>query len=226
MITVSITLTLAGVDTGPTFDLFSNVDSYAVAFETGVDKASLEAGYISTIVPDGTTTIRVYSAGTCETYVDLNVITSTTTTTSTTSTTTTISPTTTTTTTAYVPPTITSITVQDAYSSAVPVTCEGTIPPTEGTTTYYRTSVILLDNFGNPIAATSNIDVVIEYSFQPCYGGPPTPTTPTITILAGNSSASQDYTYSTLVDCGSSNCEPEGTTYVGPVSNTAGLPFV
>lgn len=108
MITVSITLTLAGIDTGPTFDLFSNVDSYATAFETGVSKASLEAGYISTIVPDGTTTIRVYSAGTCETYVDLNVITSTTTTTSTTittttsttSTTTTVAPTTTTTTTA------------------------------------------------------------------------------------------------------------------------------
>lgn len=108
MITVSITLTLAGVDTGPTFDLYSDVDSYATAFETGVAKASLEAGYISTIVPDGTTTIRVFSGGTCETFVDLNVITSTTTTTSTststtsttTSTTTTSTPTTTTTTTA------------------------------------------------------------------------------------------------------------------------------
>ena len=102
MITVSITLTLAGVDTGPTFDLYSNVDSYAVAFETGVAKASLEAGYISTIVPDGTTTIRVFSGGTCDTYVDLGVITSTTTTTSTstsTSTTTTTSTSTSTTTT-------------------------------------------------------------------------------------------------------------------------------
>ena len=106
MITVSITLTIAGVDTGPTFDLYSDVDSYAVAFETGISKAALEAGYISTIVPDGTTVIRVYSGGTCQTHVDLNVITSTTTTTSTstttstTSTTTTSTSTTTTTTTA------------------------------------------------------------------------------------------------------------------------------
>jgi hypothetical protein len=108
MITVSITLTIAGADTGPTFSLFSNTDSYTTAFATGVTKAALQAGYISTVVPDGTTTIRVSSPGTCQTYVDLNVITSTTTTTSTststtsttTSTTTTSTPTTTTTTTA------------------------------------------------------------------------------------------------------------------------------
>ena len=107
MITVSITLTLAGVDTGPTFSLYSNVDGYTTAFATGVSKASLVAGYISTVVPNGTTTIRVSSPGTCQTYVDLNVVTSTTTTTSTstststtTSTTTTNTPTTTTTTTA------------------------------------------------------------------------------------------------------------------------------
>jgi hypothetical protein len=106
--TVSITLTLAGVDTGPTFSLYSNADGYTTAFATGVSKASLVAGYISTVVPDGTTIIRVSSPGVCQTYVDLNVITSTTTTTSTTSTststttssTTTSAPTTTTTTTA------------------------------------------------------------------------------------------------------------------------------
>lgn len=129
MITVSITLTIAGVDTGPTFDLFSNVDSYAVAFETGVDKASLEAGYISTIVPDGTTTIRVYSAGTCETYVDLNVITSTTTTTSTTSTTTsttsTSTSTTTSTTTATPTTTTTTTTVAIHYNYAFEITPSG-----------------------------------------------------------------------------------------------------
>lgn len=129
MITVSITLTLAGVDTGPTFDLFSNVDSYDTAFETGVDKASLEAGYISTIVPDGTTTIRVYSAGTCETYVDLNVITSTTTTTSTTSTTTTTttSTTSTTSTTTTATPTTTTTTTTAAihYNYAFEITPSG-----------------------------------------------------------------------------------------------------
>ena len=113
MITVSITLTIAGVDTGPTFNLYSDVDSYATAFETGVSKAALEAGYISTIVPDSTTIIRVYSPGTCDTYVDLNVITSTTTTTSTstsTSTTTSTSTSTTTTTTTATPTTTTTTT--------------------------------------------------------------------------------------------------------------------
>ena len=130
MITVSITLTLAGVDTGPTFDLFSNVDSYAVAFETGISKAELEAGYISTIVPDGTTTIRVYSGGTCETYVDLNIITSTTTTstsTSTTTTTTTSNTTSTTTTTTTATPTTTTTTTTAAihYNYAFAITPSG-----------------------------------------------------------------------------------------------------
>lgn len=129
MITVSITLTLAGVDTGPTFDLYSDVDNYAVAFETGISKAALEAGYISTIVPDGTTTIRVFSGGTCETYVDLNVITSTTTTTSTststTTSTTTSSTTTTTTTTATPTTTTTTTTVAIHYNYAFEITPTG-----------------------------------------------------------------------------------------------------
>lgn len=113
MITVSITLTIAGADTGPTFSLYSNVDGYTTAFATGVTKSALQAGYISTAVPDGTTIVRVYSPGTCQTYVDLNVITSTTTTTSTTSTTTTTTtstPTTTTTTTTAIPVTTTTTT--------------------------------------------------------------------------------------------------------------------
>jgi hypothetical protein len=113
MITVSITLTIAGADTGPTFSLYSNVDGYTTAFATGVTKSALQAGYISTAVPDGTTIVRVYSPGTCQTYVDLNVITSTTTTTSTSSTTTTTTtstPTTTTTTTTATPTTTTTTT--------------------------------------------------------------------------------------------------------------------
>ena len=122
MITVSITLTLAGVDTGPVFDLYSDVDNYAVAFETGISKASLEAGYISTIVPDGTTIIRVYSGGTCQTYVDLSVITSTTTTTSTTSTT---STTTTTTTSTSTTTTTTTAAPQIHYNYAFEVTPSG-----------------------------------------------------------------------------------------------------
>ena len=104
---VLITLTTAGVDTGP-FNLYSNTDSYTTAFQTNVAKSLLVAGYTSTVVPAGTTTIRVTSTGTCTNYVDLVIsgggTTTTTTTpsptpTTTTTTTTTASPTTTTTTT-------------------------------------------------------------------------------------------------------------------------------
>lgn len=84
--TVLITLTTAGTDTGP-FDLYSNVDGYVSAFETGVSKAALVAGYSSALVPNGTTTIRIKSTGTCVNYIDVTVVTTTTTTSSTTSTT-------------------------------------------------------------------------------------------------------------------------------------------
>ena len=83
--TVLITLTTAGTDTGP-FNLYSNVDGYVSAFETGVSKAALVAGYSSALVPNGTTTIRIKSTGTCVNYIDVTVVTTTTTTSSTTST--------------------------------------------------------------------------------------------------------------------------------------------
>jgi hypothetical protein len=44
-----------------------------VPFETGVPKSSLVAGYTSTIVPDGTQTIRVQSIGVCSNYIDINI---------------------------------------------------------------------------------------------------------------------------------------------------------
>lgn len=78
--TVLITLTTAGADTGP-FDLYSNVDGYVSAFGTGVSKAALVAGYFSAIVPNGTTTIRIKSTGTCVNYIDVPVTTTTSTTT-------------------------------------------------------------------------------------------------------------------------------------------------
>lgn len=77
--TVLITLTTAGTDSGP-FDLYSDLDGYVSAFESGVDKALLEAGYASALVPDYTTTIRVKSNGVCTNYVDIPVVTPTTTT--------------------------------------------------------------------------------------------------------------------------------------------------
>jgi hypothetical protein len=79
--TVLITLTLAGSDTGP-FDLYSDVDGYAVPFENNVPKASLTGGYTSVLVPDLATVIRVKSDGLCTNYIDLTITTTTTTSTS------------------------------------------------------------------------------------------------------------------------------------------------
>lgn len=71
MITVLITLTTAGVDTGP-FNLFSNVDGYTSAFDSNVPKNLLELGYPSDVVPDDTTIIRVQSVNSlCNNYVNL-----------------------------------------------------------------------------------------------------------------------------------------------------------
>jgi hypothetical protein len=83
MLTVIITLTTAGADTG-NFDLYSNVDGYTAAFETGVLKTSLQAGYTSYLVPNGTTIIRVKSDTICQNYVDIVLVEPTTTTTTTT----------------------------------------------------------------------------------------------------------------------------------------------
>ena len=80
--TVLITLTIAGADTGP-FNLYSNVDGYVTPFESSVAKSALLAGYVSVLVPDGTTIIRVRSQGECPNYIDI-VIGGTTTTTTTT----------------------------------------------------------------------------------------------------------------------------------------------
>jgi hypothetical protein len=78
--TVLITLTIAGANTGP-FNLYSNVDGFVSPFASGVSKAALLAGYTSTVVPLGTTTIRVVSFGECTNTIDISVITTTTTTT-------------------------------------------------------------------------------------------------------------------------------------------------
>jgi hypothetical protein len=80
MTTMLITLTTAGSDTGP-FDLFSDVNGYTSAFETGISKASLLLGYTSSLVPNGTNIVRVSSIGTCGNYIDIPVSTTTTTTT-------------------------------------------------------------------------------------------------------------------------------------------------
>jgi hypothetical protein len=76
--TVLLTLTTAGSDTGP-FDLYSNLD-YIVPFETGISKIDLEAGYITT-APDYAIIIRVTSTEDCINYVDITLVETTTTTT-------------------------------------------------------------------------------------------------------------------------------------------------
>jgi hypothetical protein len=83
--TVLITLSIAGPDSGP-FDIYSNLDGYTSAFESGVDRTLLLAGYASALVPDFTTIIRVQSVGDCTNYIDIPLYTPTTSTTSTSST--------------------------------------------------------------------------------------------------------------------------------------------
>ena len=100
--TLLITLTVADIDTGP-FNLYSNVNNYDPAFAELIEKSVLLAGYTSTVVPDGTTSIEVKSVNElCNNFILLTVDATTSTTTSTstsTSTTTSTSSTTTTTTT-------------------------------------------------------------------------------------------------------------------------------
>jgi len=144
---VTITLTTAGSDTGP-FNLYSDLDGYISAFETGVSKVALLAGYTSILVPDGTTIVRVASSNPlCSNYVDIIVvqcgITTTTTTTTitptTTTTTTTVSPTTTTTTTTVTPTTTTTTTTvtptTTTTTSSSTTTTTTTVTPTTTTTT-------------------------------------------------------------------------------------------
>ena len=92
--TVLVTLTLAGADTGP-FNLYSDADGFTTALASGISKAALQAGYSLTGVPDAATIIRTQSQGTCTNFIDMFIsgtITTTTTTSSTTSTTTTSNP--------------------------------------------------------------------------------------------------------------------------------------
>ena len=70
--TVLITLTTAGADTGP-FNLYSDTDNYFSPFETGISRTSVLNGYTSTLVPDAATVVRVQSAGKCDNFIDIKV---------------------------------------------------------------------------------------------------------------------------------------------------------
>jgi hypothetical protein len=61
-IPVTITLNSIVGTPGP-FSLYSNTDGYVTAFETGVSLASLQGGYGTSLVPNGTTIVKIKSTG-------------------------------------------------------------------------------------------------------------------------------------------------------------------
>jgi len=83
--TVLITLSAAGIDTGP-FSLYSSPDGLTFTLViSGVLRTTLIEGYTAT-VPDGTGVVRVTSNSVCTNSIDLIVASSTTSTTSSTTT--------------------------------------------------------------------------------------------------------------------------------------------
>jgi hypothetical protein len=195
--TVLITLTVAGADSGP-FNLYSNLDGYTSAFETGVSKAALLAGYSSSLVPDFTTIIRVMSTGVCTNYIDIPVglIPTTTTTTTvaptTTTTSTTATPTTTTTTTSGMGPAGTIYVENNALSASVEdfsdITTSLVFPigssfnesgTHAGVNTSFNIDMLII----NPVCITVYVDAIAVYSTSVTVSG-------IVTMLTGNISAS------------------------------------
>jgi hypothetical protein len=69
---VVITLTSAGLDTGP-FNLYSNITSYSIPFATNILRNDLITG-ITVTVPTNTSTIKLESSNsTCSVYINLSV---------------------------------------------------------------------------------------------------------------------------------------------------------
>jgi hypothetical protein len=79
---IIVKITDSSPSTGPTFNLYSNVDNYTTAFVTNVSKASLLSGYYTNLAPTNTTSVRVKSMGVdCTNFVTVNITPTTTTTT-------------------------------------------------------------------------------------------------------------------------------------------------
>lgn len=195
--TVLITLSIAGTDSGP-YDLYSSPNGVTFTlFATGIAKSALLAGYTSYVVPDGSTVIRVMSTGVCTNYIDLTITGGTTTTTSST----TAAPTTTTTTTPAVGPTTTTTT-----TNATPaITCytlassnsnaNGCYDSESGfylINDYINWTITLRDQYGTPIITPTNVVFTVGYDFnivQDCSGCSSSGSSSfNITILAGTSS--------------------------------------
>ena len=169
--TVLITLTSLSLDIGP-FNLYSNLDGFSVPFETNISKATLIAGYLSTLVPDYTGIIKVKSTGVCKNSVDIVISTTTTTSTSTSTTSTTTSTTT--------------------LAPAIPcseTTSSGGVGVTEYSVNLDSTGGIIVFEFNaqgvvdkceilhnNVRKATSGMSVPNEGPFDTLYGDPTVPT--------------------------------------------------
>ena len=246
--TVLITLTTAGTSTGP-FNLYSNIGNYATPFETNVPKASLVAGYLSTSVPAGTTTVQVRSLGTCTNSIDIpiDLLTTSTTSTSTTSTSTTTVPTTTTTTeptttttttssTTTVPTTSTTSTSTSTTTTTIPIlecveltndivttqqTCLGLPYDLKlGTIT-----LDLVDSLGAPSIATNDVTVTLSFQSRQCGDSAPIPTIVDAVILTGTSSITHSYTREQTTDCGQGACEVEYEIFQSVVSVEPSLKY-
>ena len=144
---ILITLTTAGVDTGP-FNLFSNVDGFSSPFETGVSKAALLAGYTTLLAPPGTTVVRVKSAGTCTNQINVNVVPCSITTTTTSSST---SSTTTTTTTAFV------VNLSICYTQVAGGQATGTVSTDSPTNTILTVGIRIYDDLSNSFTDTVTV---------------------------------------------------------------------
>ena len=71
--TILIQASNVGSDAGP-FNLFSQVNGFTQAFETGITAAQLLIGFVSYNVPAGTTVVRIISNNPeCQNYVDIDV---------------------------------------------------------------------------------------------------------------------------------------------------------
>lgn len=153
--TVLITLTLAGTDVGP-FDLYSDADAYTTPFETGISRATLIAGYTSTLVPDFSTEVLARSTGVCsrDLYMPISgAPTTTTTTTSTTSTTTTT------------PPSNLPVILNFGYTDLVGAECFGNPGNYETSRTYYA-------DFVSAATVSGQVDMYFETNGQTVYFNP------------------------------------------------------
>jgi hypothetical protein len=70
---VLITLTDLGGLVGP-FDLYSNLDGYTTPFETNIPVSAFTYGYYTTLLPYGTTIIKVKSDGECINFINLDIV--------------------------------------------------------------------------------------------------------------------------------------------------------